>query len=63
MDNRERVRLLMAHLRATRRAHGLCPRCGLSTVRTGDNCDECNATQRVKRDVMVTHFHERSSQA
>jgi len=50
MDTRERVRLYMAALRATRRAKGLCPRCGLARVTAGENCDPCNGVRRVKRD-------------
>lgn len=53
MNNRERVRLFMAHLRQTRRAVGLCARCGLVYAQPGQNCDECNRVRRIERSFMV----------
>lgn len=49
MDNRERMRLYMAHQRQVRRAQRLCPRCGLNPVKPGENCAECNRVRCIKR--------------
>ena len=47
MLSRERMRVYMAHLRATWRAQGCCPRCG-GPLRDGEqNCRPC----RLKRAV------------
>lgn len=53
MDHRERVRLLMTHLRTRRKLMGLCPACGLVETAPGTNCEDCKRTRRIKYAVVV----------
>jgi hypothetical protein len=48
MDNRERTRLLMAHMRQARRAKGLCVGCGLVKTPAGERCPDCRTARTVK---------------
>jgi predicted amidophosphoribosyltransferase len=57
MDNRERMRLYMAHLRQMRRAKGLCPRCG-DPLQFGErNCEECRRVRRIERGGFPVAHH------